>query len=167
MRSRGPSRGRSDAAVEIRAEDDEQVEYLPEERAVRYVAGWVAVDDPAEGEPAERVPRFSTTPFERWAETRCLEAAARAAADRANEELGVDEATGGVTADVDGTNRAAVVTVRTVIDREGRVVSKPSVGFEALVAATPATVRARYRLGDRIADRDVPVYARSVVEWLE
>ncbi|WP_152039688.1 hypothetical protein [Salinigranum salinum] len=165
MDSDGPVRGEHDADVAVEAiEDDEHVEYLPDERAVRYVAGWIAADD-----SSGRVPRFSTTPFERWAETRCLHGAARAAATHAAAELDVDDETvsGGVTADVDGIDRAAVVTVRTILDREGRVVSAPAVAFDALVAATPRTVEIRYRLADQMSERDVPVYARSIVERLE
>jgi hypothetical protein len=165
MDSDGPVRGESgpDVAVET-TEDGERVEYLSDEHAVRYVAGWIAA-----GDSSGRVPRFSTTPFERWAETRCLHGAARAAAAHAAGELGVDDETvsGGVTADVDGVDRAAVVTVRTVLDREGRLASVPAVAFDALVAATPRTVETRYRFGDQVSERDVPVYARSIVERLE
>jgi hypothetical protein len=174
--ARGPVRGESDAEVEIReVEDDENVEYVADD-AVRYVAAWRHVDQAEKTErtdeedreepngteedgPPEREPVFETTPFERWGETQCLSAAARAAAERANDELGTDEVGGGITATTEGEDRAAFVSVETVLGRDGEVVRESDVEFEELVAATPATVEATYVLGDREYELAAPVYA--------
>ena len=178
--ARGPVRGESDAEVEIReVEDDENVEYVADD-AVRYVAAWRHVDQAEKTErtdeenreepngteedgPPEREPVFETTPFERWGETQCLSAAARAAAERANDELGTDEVGGGITATTEGEDRAAFVSVETVLDRDGEVVRESDVEFEELVAATPATVEATYVLGDREYELAAPVYAEYTV----
>ncbi|AUV83508.1 hypothetical protein C2R22_19215 [Salinigranum rubrum] len=172
MESRGPVRGRGDADLAVEtSEDDETVEYLADEDVVRYVAGWVAPDASSRGQdgPRERVPRYETTPRERWVETQCLTAAARAAAEHVSAELEQSGETisGGMTADVEGVERAAVVARETVLDRSGRVVSEPSAGFSALVEETPATVSVCYRLGGSVYERRVPVYARSDVVRLE
>ncbi len=172
MESRGAARGRNDAALAVEtSEDDETVEYLASEDAVRYVAGWVASEAPSDDRDGrrERVPRYETTPRERWVETQCLNAAARAAAEHVSAELGltIETVSGGMTADVEGVDRAAVVSIETVLDRSGRVVSELSVGFSALVDATPKTVTGRYRLDGRADEWRVPVYAQSGVVRLE
>lgn len=175
--ARGPVRGESDAEIEVReVEDDEDVEYVESNDAVRYVAGWRYVDreeeetdgadeqnETREDGPPEREPVFETTPFERWGETQCLSAAGTAAAEHVNDELGTDEVGGGITATVEGEDRAAFVSVETVLDRGGNVVRESDVEFEELVAATPATVEATYVLGDREYELAAPVYAEYTV----
>lgn len=175
--ARGPVRGESDVEIEVReVEDDENVEYVASDDAVRYVAAWRHVDrEKTDGEgdrddqngtddgPPEREPVFETTPFERWGETQCLSAAARAAVDHVNDELDTDEVGGGVTSTVEGEDRAAFVSVETVLDRDGEVVRESDVEFEELVAATPATVEATYVLGDREYELAAPVYAEYTV----
>lgn len=174
---RGPVRGENDAEIEIReVEDDEDVEYVEEDDAVRYVAAWRHVDREAEKTdvadeqnetredgPPERDPVFETTPFERWGETQCLSAAGTAAAEHVNDELDTDDVGGGITATVEGEDRAAFVSVETVLDRGGEVVHEPDVEFEELVAATPATVDVTYVLGEREYELAAPVYAEYTV----
>lgn len=170
---RGPVRGESDAAVAVReTEDDENVEYLAASNAVRYVAarrarpaarGGTDAGERHEADAPAREPVFRTVPVERWGETRCLAAAARVAAAHAGEELGTDEPTGGVVAAVEGAERVACLSVTTVLDGDGALVHDPGVAFDALVAATPASVDATYVLDGREVHRDVPVYARHEV----
>lgn len=161
--AQGPTRGESDVEIEVREiEDDEDVEYIDEDHSVRYVAGWRHTnhEEVQEGEPPEREPFYDTTPFERWGETQCLTAAARAAAEHVNDELDTDEVSSGITSLVDGEDRAAIVTVQTILDRGGEPVHETSVEFDALVATTPATVGVTYRLDDQEYQVDAPVYAR-------
>ncbi|WP_224269347.1 hypothetical protein [Haloprofundus salinisoli] len=163
--SQGPVRGESDAPVDARAvEDDENVEYVVAEDAVRYVAAWRSNSHEAEeGEPPEREPVFETTPFERWGETQCLSAAASAAASHVETELDTDEVSGGITSAVDGEDRAAYVLLTTLLDRDGDVLTSPETDFETLVAATPATVSATYLLDEHEYTLDVPIYVRHEV----
>lgn len=161
---RGPARGGSDADLSVRkVEDDDEVTYLEDEGAVEYVAAWRHANHDAVENGSEaptREPVHETTPFDEWAETQCHSAAARAAAEHANDELDTDAVGGGISAAVEGHDLAAVVSVSTVLDREGDVVSETDVDFEALVAATPATVTATYVLDGREHEQSVPVYAR-------
>lgn len=162
--SKGPVRGQSDADVETEGvEDDENVEYLPEEDAVRYVSAWRTTNPTELEEPPEREPVYDTVPFERWGKTNCVTAAARAAADHAAAELGVAELGSGVSFGIDGRDRAAFVSISTLYDREGDVISEPSVEFDALVAATPATVHATYRLEDQEYALEAPIYVQHDV----
>lgn len=180
--SRGPVRGESDADLAVReVEDDGDVEYLPDEGAIRYVAGHRYVDPPDErmddeppeedDEPPEKEPVYETTPAEQLAETKCLHAAAGAAAEHANDRLDADgggldtDAFGvGTTRDGEGHDRGAAISITTVLDRDGGVVSEPPVAFEALVQATPRTVAATYELGEGFEyTLDAPVYARYSV----
>lgn len=164
--AQGPTRGASDDDIEVReVEDDENITYIEESNAVRYVAGWRHTNqtEVEEGEPPEREPVFETTPFERWGETQCLSAAAQAAAEHVDDELDIDEVSGGITSTVEGEGRTAIVSVEAVLDRGGEVVHTPTVEFETLVAATPATVEATYVLGEQEYALSVPVYARYSV----
>jgi len=160
--SRGPTRGESDVALETRVvESDENVEYLADEHAVRYVARWRNATR-TDGEPT-REPEYETTPFEDWAEIQCVDAAARAAADHATDELDAGGVGAGISNAVDGEDLAAVISVETLLDRDGEVVREPSVEFDALVAATPASVAATYVIADQEYGMDAPVYARHSV----
>lgn len=158
--SRGPERGQADPIDARQVETDDEVTYLPGEDAVRYVAAWR--HDGESGEPT-REPVYETAPFEEWAATRCASAAASAAADHAAEALDTDEVGGGISASPPTDGVAAVVSVATVIDREGEVVRGTDVEFEALLAATPRTVAATYVLDEREREREVPVFARHEV----
>lgn len=159
----GPTRGGSAFEIEVEEVEDEDrdVEYLEADDAVRYVAGWRHANHEAfvRGESLERKPFYETTPFERWGETRCIRTAATAAADHANDLLCTDEVSSAITALVPGEDRAAIVSISTTLDRTGVLVHEPSVEFDALVAATPASVDVSYRLADRKYQMAVPVYA--------
>jgi hypothetical protein len=110
----GPTRGESDVEIEVSEyEDDERVEYIEAENTVRYVAGWRHTnhEEVRNGEPPDREPVYGTTPFERWATTRCLTAAGRAAVEHISDELRTDEVSSGIAGDIDGKGRAAFVSV--------------------------------------------------------
>ncbi|MDQ2054412.1 hypothetical protein [Halobellus sp. H-GB7] len=163
MEGQGPARGESDVELEVEeVEDDEEVTYVEDEHAVRYVAAWRHTnhDEVDEGEPPEREPVYETTPFEQWAKTQCTSAAARTAAEHVNEQLDTDEVGGGITSAVEGKDLVAVVSVQTILDRDGDPVSETAVTFDALVAATPANVRVTYRLDAEEYQMTVPVYAQ-------
>lgn len=164
--SRGPVRGESDADLSVEAvEDDENVQFLEDEDAVRYVAGWRSVnrEEIEEGEPPEREPVYETTEFDSWGRTQCVSAAAEAAAEHVRTELGTDEVGGGIASGVPGEDLAAVVSTSTTLTREGDVRYETDVAFEALVAATPRTVEATYRLDGQEYGMSVPVYAEHDV----
>ncbi len=164
--SKGPVRGESDADVGAEVvEDDANVDYLPADDAVRYVTGWrhTNPEEVEAGEKPEREPTYDTTPFDQWSERQCISAAAAAAADHVSDELGIDGVGGGMTSTVSGADVAAYVSVETLLDRDGDVISAAPVEFDALVAATPASVTATYRLDGRERELDAPVYARYTV----
>ena len=166
-RSRGPTRGRSDATIEVRkVEGDDDVEYLPETDEVRYVSAYRHVTPPDEVEPGEEVerrPAYATTPADRWGTTKCVKAAAKRATERVSEILDTEDVAWAITSQVDGHHRAALVDVTTLLGRDGTVASTPDVDFDALVEATPRTVSVRYELEDPTYEMDVPVYASHTV----
>lgn len=161
----GPTRGEADPITTEAVETGENVEYVDAEHAVRYVAAWRHTNQEAvaEGAEPEREPVYETVPFEQWARTECVSAAATAAAGHAGETLGTDAVGSGITSTVEGRELAAVVSVETVLDRDGNPVGEAPVAFDALVGATPATVDVTYRFDDQAAQRSVPVYARHTV----
>lgn len=75
----------------------------------------------------------------------------------ANDELDIDEVDGGVSSGPEGEGRVAFVAITSGLSRSGVLVHEPSVEFDALVAVTPATVAATYRLDDREYRMAVPV----------
>jgi hypothetical protein len=159
--SHDPVRGESDAIETRVVEDDDTVEYLPEEDAVRYVAAWrrSSGTPSSDADDAGREPVYETTPLTRWVGTQVFSAASRAAADHANEQLDTDDVSGGVTSTIEGRDRAAVVTVEVVLDRDGNVEFGTDVEFESLVAATPTNVSVTYAIDGREFERDVPIWA--------
>lgn len=172
--SRGPDRGQSDAELDVHdVEDDENVEYLPEEHEVRYIAAHrypsreEAEEAREQGETPEREPQYETTPADRWGKQSCRSAAAIAAAEHVQDELDTEEISGGVTSGLTDDNEGVTVNTRTTLDRECNVVHETDVDYEELVAATPRTVSASYEMDGFEYEMDVPVFARHTVERLD
>lgn len=169
--SRGPDRGQSDVELDVHdVEDDEDVEYLPEENEVRYVAAHhyppreQAEEAREQGKTPEPEPRYDTTPADRWGKQRCRSAAAIAAAEHVQEELDAENISGGVTSGLTDDNEGVTVNTRTSLDRECNVVYDTDVEYEELVATTPRTVSASYEMDGFEYELDVPVFARHMVE---
>lgn len=164
-----PDRGRADSvAVETAVERDE-VEYLSEDDAVRYVAARVHADHEAfvAGTNTEREPRYETSPFEQWASTECARVGAKRVLEvvRGRLERGRDEVRYGVTKE-DG-EKAIHVEYSTVVGRDGTVTSEPTVDHDELVAATPASITATISLDGRTHTETIPVWVQHSVERLE
>lgn len=171
--NRGPDRGQSDVELDVHdVEDDENVEYLPKEHEVRYVAAHrypsreEAEEAREQGETPEREPQYDTTPADRWGKQRCRSAAVKAAAEHVQEELDTENISGGVTSGLTKDNEGVTVNTRTTLDRECDVVYDTDVDYEDLVAATPQTVSASYEMDGFEYEMDVPVFARHTVERL-
>lgn len=172
--SRGPDRGQGDVELDVHdVEDDEDVEYLPEEHEVRYVAAHryppreEAEEAREQGETVEAEPQYDTTPADRWGKQRCRSAAAKAAAEHVQEALDAGDISGGVTSGLTEDNEGVTVNTRTTLDRECDVVYDTNVDYEELVTATPRTVSAAYEMDGFEYEMDVPVYARHTVEQLD
>lgn len=169
--SRGPERGQSDVELDVHeVEGDDDVEYLPEEHEVKYVAAHrypprdEAEEAREQGETPEPEPQYDTTPADRWGKQRCRSAAAGAAAEHVQEELDAENISGGVTSGLTDDNEGVTVNTRTSLDRECNVVYDTDVEYEELVAATPRTVTASYEMDGFEFELDVPVFARHTVE---
>lgn len=169
--SRGPDRGQSDVELDVHdVEDNEDVEYLPDEHEVRFVAAYrypsreEAEEAREQGETPEREPQYDTTPADRWGKQRCRSAAATAAAEHLQEELDTEDISGGVTSGPTDDNVGVTVNTRTTLDRECDVVYDTDVDYEELVAATPRTVSASYEMDGFEYGMDVPIFARHTVE---
>lgn len=165
-------RGEAEVDLEVTdEEDDEHVEYLEDEGAVRYVKAWRSVrDDSDDDEPPEREPVYTTTDWERWARRRCLRAGARAAADHVDDALGLDggDVGAGITGSIQGRDVAAFVTVwdPTAADdaadattAEDSDDASDAVTLADVAAATPATVDVTYALDEQTHAETVPIYA--------
>lgn len=147
--------------------DDEGVEYLPDEDAVRYVARWVHAnqDGVGNGSAPEREPEYDTVAFERWTTVESAHVAARRARDAVARRLGtrLRGVSFGVTTEND--EKTVVAWRRVHLDRDGNVLTRPNVAFDRLVAVTPAEVRVALSFDGRSAARTVPVVVRN--GWMQ
>jgi hypothetical protein len=157
-----PVRGGAEPITVDRTVTDDDLEYLEDEHAVRYVAGWRHTNrtEIERGAPPEREPVYETTPFEDWARTECASVGADAVATRIEGSVEGDPRVGvGITRENEET--AVIVNQTTTLNRDGEVVSEPSVPFERIVAATPRAVDATVRLAGQESSRTVPVWVEK------
>ncbi|SEO03267.1 hypothetical protein SAMN05216388_1007102 [Halorientalis persicus] len=154
-----PVRGGAEPITADRTVADDELEYLEDEHAVKYVAAWRHTNrtEIEQGEPPEREPVYETTPFEDWATTECASVGADAVAQRIEERIDGDPAASvGITRE--NGEMAVSVQQTTVRDRDGEVVSEPSVPFERIVEVTPRAVEATVRLADQEHTATVSVW---------
>lgn len=162
-------RGAADPITVERAITDEDVSYVADDDAVRFVARLRAVDpdETEEGETPHREPVYDTIPFEQWGETECASQAAKATAEAVRSRIDgdADGVDAGVTSAAPGfEDRLAVdVTLRWTLDRDRNVVSVPGATFEEAVAASPSTVTTTVSLDGHDYSDDVPVVVRELV----
>lgn len=133
MEHRGPVRATNDVELEVHTtEADETVEYLEETDSIRYIGGWRRPRGREPKDNADREPVFETSPFHRWSETRCVEKAAKAAAEYVNEELDTREARWSVSSGFTDERRIdAVVWVGAAMyDRDERLVHQTALDFD-------------------------------------
>lgn len=149
--SKGPVRGESEVDLSVHVvEDDDDVEYLPEEESVRIVTA-------RQGDEAVE---YQTMEWTSWAPIQCGDAAAERVlghvADRLDSSVSASAADGAVT-----------VEIWTMVDRDGEVTQTPAVDFERLVSVTPQSVSATYEFAGRQESCDLPVYAEHSVGYLD
>lgn len=152
-------RGGAEPITADRTVADDELEYLEDEHAVKYVAAWRHTNrtEIEQGEPPEREPVYETTPFEDWATTECASVGADAVAQRIEERIDGDPAASvGITRE--NGEMAVSVQQTTVRDRDGEVVSEPSVPFERIVEVTPRAVEATVRLAEQEHTATVSVW---------
>lgn len=142
----------------------EHVEYLESEDAIRYVAAWRAPDNVTRSDesPPTRTPVYETVPFAEWAETECAAAAAKRMGGVLESRL--NGSVEGVSAGITRVNDTVVVAVtrRTLYDRDGNVISTPTVGFDRLAAVTPRQVTVTLTIENRTTTCTVPVVVQSM-----
>jgi len=153
---RDPRRPDGDPVSVERTITDPELDYLPEENAVRYPAYYRRTGRGPDGQPT-RTTIYETTPFADWGETECASVAA-------------DEVSAVADAAIDGDPRLSVgitnregemaVTVQqtTTLNREGTVVSEPTTPFDRIVAVTPRSVDATVHLDGQTHATTVPVW---------
>ena len=153
---RGPIRPDGDPVSVERTITDPDLDYLPEQDAVRYPAYYKTTGRGPEGQPT-RTTLYETTPFADWAATETASVAADRVSAIADERIDGDP-----TLSVGITKRegemAVTAELTTTLNREGTVVSEPSTDFERVVAAVPRSVDATIHFEGQTAERTVPVW---------
>jgi hypothetical protein len=152
----GPLRPDGDPISVERTITDPELDYLPEEDAVRYPAYYRRTGRGPDGQPT-RTTVYETTPFADWAATETASVAADEVSAVADERLAGDP-----TLSVGITNRegemAVTAELTTTLNRDGTVVSEPSTDFERVVAAVPRSVDTTIHFEGETATRTVPVW---------
>lgn len=153
---RGPLRPEGEPVSVERTITDPDLEYLPDQDAVRYPAYYKRTGRGPDGQPT-RTTLYETTPFADWAATETASVAAEEVDAIADERIAGDP-----TLSVGITNRDGEVAVTaqltTVLNREGTVVSEPGTDFERVVAAVPRSVDTTIHFEGQTAGRTVPVW---------
>lgn len=138
--------------------DREGLEHVASNDTVRYVAGW---HTNRSGETPTRRPVYETIPFEEWVRAECARVAAERVSEAMDRRLGGndDGITVGVTAE--SGERSVFVAHRTMLDRDGGVVSEPAVSYERVERVAPERAAVTLSFAGRTRQRTVGVAARE------
>jgi PGF-CTERM protein len=131
-------RGKDDVYLTAHVvEDDEDVEYLPEDDEVKF-ATVMSGDEPA---------HFETRPWEEWAEMKCIVPAAETAVEYVRREHGVEVTVG------DGSVEEYDYALFLEFPDEEFTIEK-------IAPLTPVSVTVTYVLAGRTYETNIPVFAR-------
>lgn len=154
--SRGPVRPDGDPVTAERTVTDSDLDYLPDEHAVKYPAYYERTGRGPDGEPT-RTAIYETTPFEDWAVTECASVGAQKISRVVDSRVDGDpHLSVGISTRDDRLILGADQT--TTKNREGEVVSAPTVEFDRVVAVTPRAVTATVHLEDQTHTATIPVW---------
>lgn len=161
-------------SVEDEVDPAAGTEYLPEDHAIRYVAYRRAHDE----DPPERDSAYETQPFEEWARSKCANLGhqrvtevveSRFESDQSagfswgrlrDAEESEDDSDGDDTDendDADYVKLAVKVEIGTMCDRDGSIISEPTIEFEALRELTPESVTATVHFAGQTHTATFPV----------
>ncbi|GAA0229315.1 hypothetical protein ACFFQF_13145 [Haladaptatus pallidirubidus] len=138
----------------------EEIEYLPENDSIRYVAAYRRGESGTEAgesnDPPESEPVYETIPFDDWAETGCASVGAKAVNSAMKRRLGTaDGLATGITHE--NGRRIISITHQTMLDRDGDVVSESHVKYERVKRVAPKQVRATISLDSKEHTSVVPI----------
>ena len=153
-----PQRNRLQVTVRY---DEPGVEYIEANDTVRYTAGH-------RREGAQRTAVSSVVDFETWAYPRAAEVGAGRVEDslrqRLSRELEPSVSVGYEQVDGSRETWEIIVFLTTTEDRDGSVVSTPTVGAEQVAAETPRRVAVRLTVDGREFRAEYPVRIEAVTE---
>lgn len=154
-------RGRADPiSVTETVEPAAGTEYLPVDHDVRYVA-YVQIDDE---DPPERESAYETISFEVWARGKCGGAANERVRAILREQLGAENTPGtswGRNREGDEDGIAVNVSLDTMYDRDGELLSEPTVEYETVLEVAPRAVEATIRYAEQEHTETIPVWIRT------
>jgi len=122
----------------------------------------VCTDDTITTAAATATPITDTeTPLPAWDTSACVSAGS----ERINEEVraGLDGAMNGISTVHGFEDRTFTVRLLTMLNRDGEVISEPSVTVETVADVTPRTAEITYVYGEGSYERIVPVWVREMV----
>lgn len=138
--------------------DRDGLKYVESNDTVRYVA-YLRTD--RSGETPTREPIYEHISFDEWAETECASAAAKRVNEVMAQRLGgdADGISAGITAE-DG-ERVVFVAHQTLLNRDGEVISEPSVSYERVERVAPERVEVTLSFAGRTRECTVAVTTRE------
>ena len=164
--SHPPAPGNATPITVRKTLDPDAVGYNAENGSVRYVAGWRHVNQEAmeEGAPPTREPMYEWVPVGVWAQKECLSVSSAAVREHLDGAIDANSSEAiSVGASSLGGEFEVFVELQTVLDRDGSVVSEPSLGYPVVRNHTPASVNATIVLADREFTCRPPVTVRETV----
>jgi len=148
---------------------DENLTYLPERDAVRYVEMWRHSNHDAveNGSRPEREPVYGTMPFEDWGAIECSSVTADGvwAVIEARTDSPLDGVTVG--SGVSDDRRRVTVTRQTTVDRDGSVVGTPTISRDRLDAVVPDEAAVTVSLANRSYSCRLPIRTRNTTLYLD
>ncbi|WP_135855143.1 hypothetical protein [Halorussus salinus] len=134
-------------------------EYLPDDHAIRYVA-YRSVDDE---DPPERESAYKTMSFERWAKAECASLGQQRVTEVVESRLEEGQHVGFACGQYDGDCHDLAVKVErsTMRDRDGNILSEPTIEYDDLRDITPTSVTATIRYAGLEHTETFPVVVRE------
>jgi len=139
--------------------------YYPDNDTIRYVAAYRHSNHEAVANGSatpEREPVYESVPVEEWLAVEAPYAGADAVRERITARLdGTHSLSTGVSSTDNGSR--IMVATRTLLSREGEVLSTPNVTFDRLRSVTPANVTVTITVDEHSQTRTYPVEVRRMV----
>lgn len=128
---------------------DDHTEYIDETDSVRYVRVWRHANQSAgeTGSGSEREPVYDTMNFEQWGGIQCRETMGDGVMTILHRNT--ETTLSGILLEYPTGDRQITVRRTTTLDRDGNVVSEPSISFQRLSTVTPNEAAATLTFANR------------------
>ncbi|WP_136688608.1 hypothetical protein [Halorhabdus amylolytica] len=145
--------------------DRSEITYYPDNDTIRYVAAYHHTnhEEVVNGTaPPDREPIYEFVPAEEWLAVQAPYAGADAVREQVTSRLAGNHSLSTGVSSADNGTRVTVAT-RTLLSRDGEVLSTPNVTFDRIQTVTPTNVTVTISVGEHSLTRTYPVEVRRMV----